>query len=136
MAREFAVDHPGYLPDLALHNALRLFNLAGTDYERTVARGDYGLGADWARLMTWGLWPFLVLALLGALAPAARRAPAWVWLVPVLMLSTIAVLATNRFRAPIDPFILMLAALGLLQARSWIERARGPSRQAAPAPRA
>jgi 4-amino-4-deoxy-L-arabinose transferase-like glycosyltransferase len=120
-AREFALDHPGYLPIVALHNTLRLFNLGGADYERTVAQFDYGLGPNWATLMTWGLFPFLALALAGAASPAARRTPLWFWAVPVLMLSTVMVLATNRFRAPIDPFILVLAALGLV----WLARRRG-----------
>ena len=119
-ARRFAADHPGYVATVALHNTLRLFNLGGSDYERTVAAFDYGLGENWARLMTYGLFPFLLLALLGAAGTAARGAPRWVWAVPALMLTTVLVLATNRFRAPIDPFILILAALGLV----WLVNAR------------
>jgi 4-amino-4-deoxy-L-arabinose transferase-like glycosyltransferase len=113
MARRFAVDHPAYLPELALHNTRRLFNLAGFEYGRQVAAGDYGLGRGWGALLTAGLWPFLLLALAGAFMPAARRAPPWFWSVPLLMLSTVLILATNRFRAPIDPFIVLLAAIAL-----------------------
>jgi hypothetical protein len=129
-ARRFALDHPGYLFTVALHNTLRLFNLGGTGYEREVAAGDYGLGQNWARLMTFGLFPFLALAVVGLATAAARRAPAWLWTVPAVMLVPVMVLATNRTRAPIDPFILMLAALALVAlARRWApglvrERAR------------
>ena len=133
-ARRFAFDHPGYLPTLAWHNTLRLFNLGGADYERTVAEFDYGLGPGWAKLMTYGLFPFLALALLGAALPAARGAPRWVWAVPLLMLSTVMVLATNRFRAPIDPFILVLAGLGTAWIVSRIDRRRAAGRSATPPP--
>lgn len=132
-AREFALEHPGYVVTVAFHNTLRLFNLAGADYERQVAEGDYGLGTKWAKLMTYGLWPFLVLASVGAFMPAARRAPRWVWGVPVLMLSTVVILATNRFRASIDPFILMLAALALASAARRVNDRRAPRRAPAPA---
>ena len=137
-ARRFALDNPGYLPTLALHNGLRLFNLGGADYGEAVARFDYGLGPRWAKLMTFGLFPFLTLALVGAALPAARRAPRWVWAVPLLMLSTVMVLATNRFRAPIDPFILVLAALALTRMadraglRAWDARRRGAAPAASP----
>jgi 4-amino-4-deoxy-L-arabinose transferase-like glycosyltransferase len=121
-ARRFALDHRGYTLEVAGRNTLRLFNLGGDRYERIVATGDYGLGAGWARLMTYGLFPFLALALAGLVTGAARAAPSWFWAVPVLMLATVMVLATNRMRAPIDPFIVMLAALGLLRIAGLIPR--------------
>jgi 4-amino-4-deoxy-L-arabinose transferase-like glycosyltransferase len=126
-ARRFALDHPGYVGDVVVHNAARLFNLAGIDYARIVARGDYGLGPDWAALMAYGSWPFFALALAGAFMPAARRAPWALWLMPLLMLTTLGILATNRFRAPIDPFILLLAALAVDAARRRFYRAASPT---------
>jgi hypothetical protein len=41
-ARWFALDHPRYLLTVAFHNSLRLFNLGGASYERTVARSTTG----------------------------------------------------------------------------------------------
>lgn len=113
-ARRFALDHPGYVAEVALRNLPRLFNLGGASFERQVAAGDYGLGTRWATLMTVGLLPFLLLAVIGIGTVPARQAPRWLWAIPALMLSTIGVLASNRFRASIDPFVLMLAALGAL----------------------
>lgn len=113
-ARRFAIDHPAYVAKVALLNTLRLFNLGGGAYERAVAGGDYGLGPNWALLMTVGLFPFLVLALLGLATRAFRRAPVWFWSVPLLMLAPVLVLATNRTRAPIDPFLLLLGAFGVI----------------------
>ena len=113
-ARRFALDHPGYVVEVAANNLLRLFNLGGTAYERNVARFDHGLGPDWAKLMTFSLVPFLLLALAGAATRPARDAPRWIWAIPVLLLTTVFVLATNRHRAAIDPFILILAGLALV----------------------
>jgi len=113
-ARRFALHHLSYLPNVALHNSLRMFNLAGPSFERDVAQFDFGLGLGWARLMTYGFLPVLALAVVGAFTRAARRAPAWFWLVPVLLLTPVMILTTNRTRAPIDPFLLLLAALGLI----------------------
>jgi hypothetical protein len=130
-AVRFASEHPGYVVTAAAHNALRLFNLGGARYERAVAAGDYGLGSGWAALMTYGLFPFLGLALIGVALGNPRRAPPWLWAIPVLMLSTILVLATNRFRSPIDPFIILLAALGLARLGRRFTRSPEPDRPAA-----
>lgn len=121
-ARGFAADHPSYVAEVAGRNLLRLFNLGGASYERAVARGDYGLGSRWGGLMTWSLIPVLILAALGLTTRAARAAPRWLWALPVLLLSTIFVLATNRHRAAIDPFLLILAALAIVAGASRLRR--------------
>lgn len=127
-ARKFALAHPGYLLTIAFHNTLRLFNLGGTKFERDAARGDYNLGPNWARLMTFGLFPFLVLAIAGLFTRATRRAPAWFWAIPILMWLPIMVLATNRIRAPIDPFLLLLGALALTELPvRWMRRRSAPA---------
>ncbi len=58
----------------------------------------------------------LVLAAGGALTRAARQAPKWLWLVPVCLWASVFVTSFIRFRAPIDPFLVMLAALALVDA--------------------
>jgi 4-amino-4-deoxy-L-arabinose transferase-like glycosyltransferase len=121
-AREFALDHAGYVPSVAWHNLRRLVNLGGTRYERIVAGQEYGLGHDWARLMVWSTIPLLILAAAGAFTAAARRAPLWVWALPVLFATTVFVLATNRHRAAIDPFLLMLAALAVVPLYERVRR--------------
>jgi len=123
-ALRFAEHHPSYVVSAAARNTLRLFNLGGLPYERGIVAGDYGLGARWAYVLVYGLLPFLVLAVAGAATAGARAAPRWFWAIPVLMLSTILVLATNRFRAPIDPFIAMLAALGAVALFDRLRRPR------------
>lgn len=126
--RRYILDHPGYPLEVALHNTLRLFSLGGTEFQREVAEGDYGLGSKWALLMTVGALPVFALAILGGASSAARRAPRWFFAVPGLMLFPVFILATNRTRAPIDPFLIMLGALGLrqlctaAQGRMWDSR--------------
>jgi 4-amino-4-deoxy-L-arabinose transferase-like glycosyltransferase len=135
-ARRFALDHPGHVASVAGHNLLRLFNLGGSDFERAVARQQYGLGPSWATLMVWSLIPILVLAAFGAATRDARQAPRWIWALPAVLLSTIFVLAANRHRAAIDPFLLMLVALAVLAAVSRVrERSgEGPPRETATVP--
>jgi 4-amino-4-deoxy-L-arabinose transferase-like glycosyltransferase len=129
-ARRFALDHSAYIAEVAGRNMLRLFNLGGSSYQRQVASGDYGLGPSWGTLMTWSLIPVLVLAAIGLTTQPARAAPRWLWALPILLLTTVLVLATNRHRAAIDPFLLIAAAVALERAwaRFWPGKsAAGPS---------
>ena len=109
---------------MAAHNLLRLFNFGGGRFERLVAARQYGLGPRWAALLTWSMVPMLALACLGLATKSARRAPCWLWAVPVLLLSTVFVLAANRHRAGIDPFLAILAALAIEAAASRWRRSR------------
>jgi hypothetical protein len=74
---------------------------------------------------------------LGAVAQArwfrARRAPAFVWAVPVLMvLPALVVYGLARYRAPLDPFLVMLAALAIVGAFDRRRARRGLSPEAPP----
>jgi hypothetical protein len=51
--------------------------------------------------------------------------PFFVWAVPLLMATTIFVSGWLRMRAPVDPFVVLLAALGVSLA---FEKARGAAR--------
>ena len=77
------------------------------------------------------------LALVGLIAIVRRalpRGPVFLWLVPLLMLAgVLPILGTPRYRAPIDPFIVLLAALGLV---ALAARRRAPASSRAPAARA
>ena len=56
-----------------------------------------------------------------------REAPRWLWAFPVLywLSVTFVNLETPRFRAPIDPFFILLAACAVATAAHW---ARGLGR--------
>ena len=70
-------------------------------------------------LGAWELWVVLAAALAGALTSVRRRVPAWLVALPILLwIATVLVQSeTPRFRAPLDPFILLLAAAGLCALR-------------------
>ena len=113
-AVKFAIAHPTYVATVFWHNALRLLDLAGLGFARsTYASIDLAGGAAVAGVITF--YVVALLALAGALLRAARRPPAAFWLIPVLLaLSTVLIIEqTPRFRTPIEPFILLLAALTL-----------------------
>jgi hypothetical protein len=115
-AVRFALHHPGYVATVVWENSLRLLELGGASRTRfTATTIDVPPGA--AVVGAWELWLVLALAVVGVF----RRVPhallgliAFLWLTTVLVQSE-----TPRFRAEIDPFLLMLAALGLIAAREY-----------------
>jgi hypothetical protein len=110
--RRFVARHPLYVAQVAWGNALRLLELGGTRRIRYGAASiDVPPGAA-----IWGARELWVLCLLGLAGMAAwRRAPRWlVALPPIFWLFTVLVQSeTPRFRAPLDPFVVIAAALGL-----------------------
>jgi hypothetical protein len=132
--------HPGDVALAAAWNTARLLeldphareSLAGEVQSRTLAAVSVA-----------GFAVLAGLALLGALTRRARRAPLWLWLAPILLWAGTAPFAVNfsRFRAPIDPFLELLAALPPAAAAPLARRAGGrrprrrrpPGRAAGPA---
>jgi 4-amino-4-deoxy-L-arabinose transferase-like glycosyltransferase len=131
----FAFDYIGAHPlsplAVSFHNTLQLLELEGSfAWESSTA--SIGLQRGFARIGVVSFWAVLILAVLGAVTSYARRAPRWIWLVPILFfLSTVWVRAeTPRFRLPIDPFLVLLAACALAWCAMWLRglaRRRGPA---------
>ena len=110
---EYAADHPGYVAQVLLHNTMRQLNLEGSSWWR---RKGGGISLPiWATdAAAYAFYAIALLALAGALTPAARRAPAWLWLAPILLFASIIPAGSAiRYRAPIEPFLALLAALAL-----------------------
>ena len=76
------------------------------------------------RISVAGFAVLALLALAGAFTRTARRAPYFVWLVPlVLWLGTVPFAVNfSRFRSPLDPFAVLLAALAVASAAEGIHR--------------
>jgi 4-amino-4-deoxy-L-arabinose transferase-like glycosyltransferase len=128
-AADFAWQHPGYVATTFAWNLLRLFEVAGgsvvDDRGRVVE--DRGIGSADPTPERIGLAIVAILAVLGAVAivrgrsrgapgaPRVPRGPLFLWLVPILMILVAAPIAgLPRYRLPVDPFLLILAAIGLL----------------------
>lgn len=116
LAFDYAKAHPGYVLKVLWWNSLRLLNLTGTHFESWVAR--FEAYPKWlAAASVYAFWALGLLALVGAFTMAARRAPPALWGCPlVIFLSTVFLEGSTRYRSPADPFIVVLAALGVLGA--------------------
>ncbi|HEY8625582.1 MAG TPA: glycosyltransferase family 39 protein [Solirubrobacteraceae bacterium] len=113
-AEDYIGRHPLAPVTVGFRNTLRLLELAGP-YAYGASAAAQGLHIGTARIGIGSFWILGVLALLGTLTPFARRAPPWLWAIPVLFVLSVVFInvETPRFREPIDPFVVMLAACAL-----------------------
>ena len=106
-------------------NTGRLFGFSGPRWWRNSAKTmDVPEWTGTASIVWLGLAaPFI---LLGVYAAWRRRGPPWLWLIPLLLLLSAAVVVGEmRFRAPIDPFLVLLAALGFDLVLTWFRPPAG-----------
>lgn len=110
----FAADHPAYVPKVLGWNTLRLLDLTGARRVRFGA-ATIGVPGGAALVGSYLFHVLLLLALVGALRPAARRAPRALWLAPLLIYLSAAIVTseTPRFRSGLEPFFVLLAAVAL-----------------------
>lgn len=144
-ALDFAGGHPGYVARALFWNTLRILELhRDGPYDLAFQAGFLQAVGD-ERLVSptvlGSLYLVLVLALFGALTQLglmrATRAPPFVWLFPVLMvLPAIAVVGLPRYRAPVDPFLVMLAAVALVSVPGRLRAVESHARQPASASQA
>jgi 4-amino-4-deoxy-L-arabinose transferase-like glycosyltransferase len=129
-AREFAWRHPGYVAEVFAWNLARMFEL--TDGSVVDGNGevvdDRGIGSAAPSAERIGLLVATLLAFCGIAAIACSRlrgrdsrggffptGPLFLWLIPVLTLAVTALAnGLPRDRLPIDPFLLLLAAIGVV----------------------
>jgi 4-amino-4-deoxy-L-arabinose transferase-like glycosyltransferase len=125
-ALHYIAQHPFSPLAVGFHNTLRLFELEGT-FAWEASASAISLSTSTARIGVIGFWIVCLLALAGAFSKPVRAAPKWVWGVPLLLaLSVVLVnVETPRFRAPIDPFLILLASAGLAGAVGWLRRRLG-----------
>lgn len=116
---EYLLSHPGYVFEATGLNALRMAGLAEARSEGSLQSGGNVIGAAFVRVATVATYVLVALAAAGA-AVLTRRGgrrwgPLYVWLVPILMLlPALPIAGGARYRAPADPFLVMLATVALV----------------------
>ena len=114
-AERYVLDHPTYPAVVAFWETVRGLDLGGRAWWRHTA-STVSIRAGWADRGVYCFWLFALLAVAGAFTRAARTAPRFVWAFPALMYASVVflVIETPRYRTPLDPFIVLLAALALV----------------------
>ena len=122
-ALRYIGDHPLAPVAVAFDNTLRMLELEGS-YAWHASALAMGLSVSTARIGVGAFWIMALLAAAGLVTRRARRAPRWLWGIPVLMwLSSVLVnMETPRFREPVEPFLILLAACTLSSAAAAISR--------------
>jgi 4-amino-4-deoxy-L-arabinose transferase-like glycosyltransferase len=127
-AGEFALQHPLYVAEVTARNLLRLFEVSGGSVVDPITGPveTRGIGSADPIAEQIGLGLAVLLALVGVIALARSRGPdrrriptgpLFLWLVPILLILAAAPInGLPRQRTPADPFILILAAIGV----SWL----------------
>jgi 4-amino-4-deoxy-L-arabinose transferase-like glycosyltransferase len=131
---EFIKAHPGYVLTVSWWTSRRMLDLAGMDWSIHTA-ATISATRGWAIAGVVCFWVFALLAIGGAFTREARAAPWWLWAVPLLMYLSVVflVVETPRYRAAIDPFIVLLAALCVSGSGRAGRCPRGRRRAAPPA---
>jgi 4-amino-4-deoxy-L-arabinose transferase-like glycosyltransferase len=113
-ALRYIAHHPLFVATVGWWNTRRMLELAGRRRSRATA-ATITINHKWADRGIVCFWIVAGLALAGLATRRARRAPAFVWAVPVLMFLSVIflVVETPRYRTPIDPFLVLLAAAAL-----------------------
>ncbi|HWE32343.1 MAG TPA: glycosyltransferase family 39 protein [Solirubrobacteraceae bacterium] len=130
----YVVRHPAHVIVASALDTLRLFNLGPAHWFTTeVSYQELGLPRSLWNPTSVSAEVIALLALLVVLARAVggrlgvwrvTLGPWWLWAVPLLTLAlTVPFVGNPRKRAPLDPFLLLLASLAVEAA---IEAVRGP----------
>ena len=125
--------HPTAPLAVAWSNLRRMFELRGS-YAWHQSAHAIGLHESDAQVGVIAFWVLCALAIAGLCTKAARRAPPWLWALPILYALTIVFVnvETPRFREPIDAFLVLLAACAVSTAVDYA-RSRIRLRASSPA---
>jgi hypothetical protein len=125
-ALDYISAHPFSPLDVAFHNTLRMFELEGS-FAWHASYDAIGLPARAAGIGVVSFWVLLVMAIAGLFTAVGRGAPRGLGGFPGLYRVSIAFInvETPRFREPIDPFFVLLAACALATAAHRVLAASG-----------
>ena len=125
-AFDYIAAHPAAPLAAVYYNTRRLLELQNWFASRA-GYAAIGLASSRARIGVISFWVLLALAAAGAFTRAARAAPWWFWALPALLWLSVAAVNTEppRFREPVEPFLIMLAACALGAAAQALRRRLG-----------
>jgi 4-amino-4-deoxy-L-arabinose transferase-like glycosyltransferase len=127
--RTYAKDHPGYVPRVLWWNGLRLLGLERPLPTVEATYEFQGIGKGYAKLALLAWYLAALAAIAGLVLGALRGGPWWLWVVaPLLFVGVIWISSDVRYRAPIEPFVLLAAAFAI----TGIRRGRRPPPTPAP----
>jgi 4-amino-4-deoxy-L-arabinose transferase-like glycosyltransferase len=131
-ARRFAADHPGYVAEVVWWNSLRMLSLPPGEPDNAFA--ELNAGGRWRDVLKASGWVVAALAVAG-LGLCALRRDRRAWLpaaaLALLWLSVVPALGSARYRAAVDPLLVLFAAVAVA---GLVERARSRTRSASVAP--
>ena len=115
LALDYVREHPSYLLKVGYWNTVRLLGLAGPGVEHPAAP-ETGMGTLTSDIDVYAFYLLALAALAAVIAGVARGTPRFVWALPVFLgLSLVFVIAYMRYRLPIDPFLILLVAAGVVR---------------------
>ena len=125
-ALDYISAHPLSPLDVGFHNTLRMFELEGS-FAWHASYDAIGLPARAAGTGVVSFWVLLAMAIAGLFTAVRREAPRWLWAFPLLYWVSITFInvETPRFREPIEPFFVLLAACALATAAHRVLAASG-----------
>lgn len=122
---DYLTSHLDRLPVVTAARFGRMWGLYAPGQQLTLENGE-GRPEDAARFGLAMFYPLMVLAIGGTVVLARRRQPLLPLLVPVAIVTFAALTAfgQSRYRAPAEPLLMVLAAVGLMAFIGWV-RHRG-----------
>lgn len=106
--------HPGELPKVFAGNTVRLFSLRGFR-DSSFYAPLIGWSVRFSKIANIGFWIVALLAAVGVVTRRFRAIPAAIWVFPVLVYLTLAfTVGIEQYRAPLDPFFILLASMTIL----------------------
>jgi hypothetical protein len=120
-AFSYITAHPLAPIAASFDNTLRMFELEGT-YAWQASTAALNIHDPWPSIGVYSFYVLCLVAIAGLFTRRVRRAPWWLWLIPILWwISVVPInVETPRFREPIDPFFVLLAACAVATAVDWL----------------
>jgi len=114
LTEHYIAAHPTYVAHVALWNTVRLFDLRGPSDSLAIAP-YVPYNRTLVYLSVYSSYLVDLLVVVGCFTRRARRVPWYFWTTPVILFLGIIVVSGNiRYRAVLEPFIVLLASLAVV----------------------